>query len=247
MTMPKMPTSFGSATFEADMERYRADYEAWLQTPEGQAEAEAERKRAEEKARRLAEKEAHDARERLAGAGVPRRVRDILEAGAKDTAALLRVSKWQADRQPHDWCLVLSATKGAGKTVAAGWWMRENQAFRVRCWDKKRGDFFIPSWWTATGLCRVNAYGPEFEALCEHSGPIVIDDLGSEYNDKAGFLQTMVDSLMDARYSEYRPILITTNLNAQAFKERYSERVADRIREGGSFFEFRAESMRRAS
>lgn len=248
MTMPKMPSG-DVEDFHERLREWRKQYSAWAETPEGKAELERieHEREAEEQAER-SKQENERARKFFEESGVPRRVRDVLDAGPADTTALQRVKRWVGDRGKDSsvWCLVLSSTKGAGKSVAAGWWMRANRARSITYWHKgERKD--APAWLTAAAMCRINAYSEEWEAICKHPGPIVIDDLGSEYNDKAGFLQTMVDSLMDARYSEYRPILITTNLNAQAFKERYSERVADRIREGGSFFEFRAESMRRAS
>jgi DNA replication protein DnaC len=77
---------------------------------------------------------------------------------------------------------------------------------------------------------------------------MVIDDLGVEYLDKNGNFLQRLDELIDERYSNYRQTIITTNLNVKAFKERYGERVADRIREGfefgGAFMELAESSMR---
>lgn len=233
------------------LEQYRQRLEAWQQTPDGQAEmrAEAERERQAEQQER--EEARRRERKRLEAAGIPRRVRDLLEGGNLTASqALTRAKQWREQQRADSsrWCLVLSADKGAGKTVAAGWWMAESDPSCPSFWDRKRGeDVVLSAWWTAPQLCRVNAYGPEFDALCSHPGPIVLDDLGSEYSDKAGFMQVMIDSLVDARYSEYRPLLITTNLTAKSFRERYGERVTDRLREGGAFFEFREKSMRGAA
>ena len=78
---------------------------------------------------------------------------------------------------------------------------------------------------------------------------MVIDDLGIEYLDKNGNFLQRLDELLDERYSNFRKTIITTNLNADAFKDRYGERVADRMREGftwgGGFIELADDSMRK--
>lgn len=208
----------------------------------------------EERARREAEEQLREDRERheavernLRSVGVPDRVRQLMREGLRDTRPLVRVCEWLSSTEPRKWCLVLSSSKGAGKTVAAGHWLAAQKPSCPAYWDKeKKAQVRLPAWWTGPQLSRTSAFGPELDALLKHHGPIVIDDLGVEYSDRNGFMITLVDSLMDARYSEVRPLLITTNLNGQAFRERYGDRVADRLREDAAFCEFNAESMRGA-
>ena len=61
---------------------------------------------------------------------------------------------------------------------------------------------------------------------------LVIDDLGVEFMDKAGHFKSRLDELIDARWGNFRKTIITTNLNAKDFQERYESRVTDRIRHG---------------
>lgn len=241
MSPPRFPG------IDGDIQAWRERLEEWQRSPEGQKALQEERERERQEEQRKRENEEQRRRQRLVDCGVPRRVRDLLDAGPRDTQVMHRVKQWRAQREKDQsrWCLVLSATKGAGKTVAAGWWMANSDPHCASWWDGKAGEWKrIPSWWTAPQLCRINTYGSEFDALCSLDAPLVVDDLGAEYSDKAGFMQVMIDALIDTRYSEYLPTLITTNLNAKSFRDRYGERVADRMREGGAFFEFQEKSMR---
>lgn len=247
MSRPE-PPRWDSDDLPAEIARYEREMRAWLESPEGREANERDERERAAATRSHREQQAQKMFSAWAATGVPRRIRDVLGAAPQDTPAMRRVQRWHGilDVDPRAWCLVLSSSKGTGKSVAAGWWVSQHQPFsRPHCFDRRRGEIVsLPVWWTANRLCRIDAYGVEFDALCAFDGPLVIDDLGSEYDDKAGFLQAMFDALVDARYSEYRPLLITTNLTATAFKTRYSERVADRIRDGGSFYEFAAPSMR---
>lgn len=60
---------------------------------------------------------------------------------------------------------------------------------------------------------------------------LVLDDLGAEMLHDG--LRPMLDELIDARYQSGSRTILTTNLDPQAFKARYGERIADRIREVG--------------
>jgi DNA replication protein DnaC len=75
---------------------------------------------------------------------------------------------------------------------------------------------------------------------------LVLDDIGTEFNDGKGMFAAKLDRLLDARYREYRRTLITTNLTGAALAERYDSRVIDRIREGAVWQTITGESMRRS-
>jgi hypothetical protein len=177
--------------------------------------------------------------------GVPRRVRDVL-ARATDTDAVCCVRRWleQRERDDSQWLLVLSAHKGVGKSVAAGLWLRELDWHHPRYRNQAGEEVKLPSWWSISKFSRMDGYSGAFDTLCSHPGPLVIDDLGSEYLDHNGWFLQALDAFIDARYGEYRPTMLTTNLAADEFKKRYSERVVDRVREGGSFQQLRGASMR---
>jgi DNA replication protein DnaC len=76
---------------------------------------------------------------------------------------------------------------------------------------------------------------------------LVVDDLGSEYNDAKGFFAALLDEVIDARYSARLATAITTNLNAATFAARYGARIIDRLREAGRFVNCGNTSMRRES
>ena len=75
---------------------------------------------------------------------------------------------------------------------------------------------------------------------------LVIDDLGAEFNDSKGFFASLLDELIDARYSHKLATIVTSNLDLEAFKTRYGVRIVDRIREAGRFVGCGAESLRRS-
>ena len=125
--------------------------------------------------------------------------------------------------------ICLSGNPGSGKTTAAG-----HRLFLAEC------GLFLK----AARLSRWQRYDDdEMEKLFTRN-PIVIDDLGTEYQDAKGNFMAILDEVIDVRYDRSRPTYITTNLDAAAFKERYGERIADRIRESGRFVSLSDASMR---
>jgi DNA replication protein DnaC len=167
--------------------------------------------------------------------GVPKRFRNSLPL-PEQTTALAAVRQWMGESL---WSLVVSGPKGVGKSFAAAWWLWTVAVATGRAphaQAKRR-------WFPAVLLARMSQYGEDLEAL-NRLPALVIDDLGVEFNDKTGSFRSRMDYLLDARYGEELPTLITTNLAAEAFERRYGERVLDRIRDGGSFVAIREESRR---
>jgi DNA replication protein DnaC len=72
-------------------------------------------------------------------------------------------------------------------------------------------------------------------AMLEKASKLVIDDIGTEYSDQKGFVTSFVDGLINERYANLLPTVITTNLRVETFTERYGERVARRVRTVGTF------------
>lgn len=170
--------------------------------------------------------------------GVPRRLRGSVGSGAT-TQATAAVDGWAAS---GGWCLCMSGPAGVGKSFAAGYWLWRRIVDDRRNTDpnnKKR-------WFPAMRLAAVSSYGQELEDLCGVAA-LVIDDLGVEYTDERGAFLSKLDYLLDSRYSEERPTIITTNLDLASFSRRYTERVVDRIREGGSFRRIEGKSQRGGS
>jgi DNA replication protein DnaC len=173
--------------------------------------------------------------EALTNAGVPERQRRVL-ADLRDTPAVLSVREWQAS----DHCaLVLSGGVGTGKSIAAAAWLLETVRSLPSGLRSRR-------WWKAFDLCRLGQFADELGDLCRVRS-LVIDDLGGEYADKSGSFATTLTWLVDARYEHNRRIVMTTNLEAAAFRARYGERIYDRLRECGAWVAVGGPSMRGAT
>jgi DNA replication protein DnaC len=210
---------------EADRERLTAEVQLH---DDAQAK---EKARAEDElaARREADakREAAAARPRLIGRGVPARLADAILRGALEETDAIRLAKaFTASRRT---ILVISGVRGAGKTVAAAWLVAQYPFAR-----------FID----VSRLARLSRYSEEDMAPLEECALLAIDDLGTEYADDKGSFMATLDGLVNARYADERRTVITTNLQANTFKARYGERIADRIREAGRFVELASKSLR---
>jgi len=57
---------------------------------------------------------------------------------------------------------------------------------------------------------------------------LVLDDLGAEWS--AGWGMTKVDAIFSERYNRQRSTIVTTNLGSGEMKNRYADRIIDRLR-----------------
>ncbi len=187
--------------------------------------AQRERDEAEERERGLRAQRA-----RFEEAGFPRRALDAAGAADESLAAIKRVAGWKPDAES---VLVLAGTPGCGKTVAATWWALH--------WS--RPSVFLRS----TTFAASSRYDADRRNGWLRAEALVLDDLGTEYADTKGNYIVDLDELVDTFYGDRRPLLITTNLDDKAFKDRYGARIIDRIRECGSFAWIASASMRRKS
>lgn len=164
----------------------------------------------------------------ISGLDLPARTLELLEAGlARETEAVIALGTPAT-------IVVLSGTPGCGKTTAAAWWL-----YLAAKEQRIRG-----LWVTAARLARWARYDDEQMGLLLKAPRLVVDDLGTEYLDERGAFMTTFDELLNERYAHRRPTVITTNLNAEAFRARYDMRVVDRLREDGSFMEIESPSLR---
>ncbi len=128
------------------------------------------------------------------------------------------------------WCLCFSGRPGVGKSFAAGYWLWR----RAEQLDRKPCPIALNRWYSSGQIASVSAYDPEFQGMLNLPS-MVIDDLGVEYLDRKGNYASKLDHLIDHRYGEERPTVLTTNLGVDAFRQRYGERIYRRITQDGFF------------
>jgi DNA replication protein DnaC len=177
--------------------------------------------------------------------GIPAAFRELGESGdVKDTEALV------AARLTGTGVVVLSGKPGCGKSAAACVWLRE--AFLAKGAEDRYPSFSpygdppcFPLFVTSARLSRWERYdNAQMDKLLK-ADRLVVDDVGAEFADAKGNFNAILDELVSDRHANRRPLVMTTNLDATAFKARYDERIADRIREVGRFVSLDGPSMRK--
>ena len=162
---------------------------------------------------------------------VPKIHAEPLEAcrGLLETPALAAVRAWRDDASP---LVVLAGTVGTGKSLAAAWalwdwWVTTRKvnpvtgyqwAHKGRCWI------------AAPHLARLQKWAKEVTEL-ETAPMLVLDDLGEEQASDTAV--AILSNLITTRFAERMPTAVTTNLDGKTFRERYGERIVDRVRECG--------------
>lgn len=151
--------------------------------------------------------------QRLRELGWPERALRIAEHADTRRPAVRATARWKPDTS----MLVLSGSKGTGKTVAATWWAI--------------GSPRVCRFVEAAELVRVGRFARERwdEWLCAPA--LCIDDLGAEYADAKDSFLADLDHLINRFYNDMRELIITTNCDAPAFAQRYGERIVSRITE----------------
>jgi DNA replication protein DnaC len=186
--------------------------------------------------------------------GVPRRNVELLTGGAplQDTTAVLGVREWL--RSGKTFCL-LAGGFGVGKTTAAAavltmarkvvpFWDHSTEK-AVGSWSySDREGLFV----RAAELSSTSPYADEGRGKWNRVRRVawlVVDDLGMERMDNAGIWSEQFDLLMDCRYSQRLKTILSTNLDKDAFDQRYGGRVMDRVQHDGEILLCGSESMRR--
>jgi hypothetical protein len=225
-----------SETFE----EWSARVEEWRQSPDGLAweAAEPERRREKKAADHLRFLESE-----AAAMGIPTRYRELVRShNPRKTEPMEAVS---GDVK----MLVLSGKTGCGKTAAACWWLfgptRNAKEDKYGGYQSAPGP--KPSFVTSADIATASQFDESRQRGLREASMLVIDDMGIEYSDVKGYFSSIIDTLVNDRYANSRPLIMTTNLSAEAFKLRYGERIADRIREDGRFVSCANDSLRRKS
>ncbi|MCT4617855.1 MAG: ATP-binding protein [Marinisporobacter sp.] len=96
-------------------------------------------------------------------------------------------------------------------------------------------------------------YGESGEVAIIHSlknaNLLILDDLGAEYTSKLGKEKQIIYSILDARYRDKKPVIVTTNLNLKQLKEKLRgndavDRTYDRLLELAPPVEIKGTSKR---
>jgi len=167
--------------------------------------------------------------------GIPTRLHNASLSTSTPTLAIIRTSIFIATEAPRGRCLVLCGSTGTGKSWAA--------AAALRRFHPPLSTFF---YWPE--LCaKLLQSSDRAAALAAATAPglIVFDDLGAEYYKENGFLAAQVDSILWRRHANIFPTIITTNLSPEELRERFSDRIIDRLLpEWTSIYELTHESLR---
>jgi len=160
-----------------------------------------------------------DAWDRVAAeVGLPRRLWRACITDAA-TPSMVRVRGYLAGEYAQGVCLVLAGPTGIGKTWAAAAALRE-----ARCGKQF---VFFPA------LCSALMDSQRRVAALEaaKSTPfVVLDDFGAHYEDRGGFLDSLVYEVLWWREANALPTVMTSNLTLERLREVLSDRILDRLR-----------------
>lgn len=168
-------------------------------------------------------------RERMLKRGWPARSLDVATTADATHSAVEQILSWDlTDRN----VAVLSGSAGCGKTVGAAYWSISR---------RERIEFVRASTFAAS-----SRYDQETRARWYGADGLCLDDLGAEYLDSKGSFLVDLDELVDTFYADKRPLIITTNCTKVEFRNRYGERVVDRLRESAVWITVEGSSLRGA-
>jgi hypothetical protein len=201
----------------------------------------------------------HDRRRKLANEyGVPEKElgRLVGTAPIADTESMKFARDFwhrHATGDPDGRILVLAGPYGVGKTTAAAWLVAKGppRPYTLGHVDRVKdprvgGDWPVarhPRFVCAGDLATMSPIDDLFKALLECS-VLAIDDLGMEIPDADGRLMARLDRVIDARYRRGVWTVITTNLTAEEFRNRYTPRIVSRLIEAGEFCVVPGKNMR---
>jgi DNA replication protein DnaC len=152
-----------------------------------------------------------------------------LARGLLQTPALIAARAWRRSESP---LVVLAGTVGTGKSLAAAWalwdwWCSTTSTNNVTGYQwRHKGR----CWIAAPHLARLQRWHKDVVAL-ESAPMLVLDDLGVEASTDSS--ADILQSLVTTRFADQLPTVITTNLDGQTFRQRYGERIVDRVRQCG--------------
>jgi len=165
--------------------------------------------------------------ERLQRAGVPRRylgatLDEALESRPELSGVLHRLAEWPGD----PWCISLVGPAGTGKTWIAAAVMR-------RWIEQGRGARFVsaPDWMArCQASIQIGEAETEYASVAGAGGLLVLDDLAAQAVPE--WQQSLAVRLVDRRWRDQLPTMITTNDTGTELRARYGQRLMDRLASG---------------
>ena len=85
----------------------------------------------------------------------------------------------------------------------------------------------------------------KFEERIRNVTFLILDDFGAEY--PRDWVLNKVDAIITNRYNNMKPVIITTNMMPNEIKERYVQRVYDRLRSTSKVLGTYGDSLRKAA
>lgn len=160
-----------------------------------------------------------------------------------DTSSLAFAKEWLPTSSERP-IMVIAGPKGVGKTIAAAYamWMCDPPP-PAGC--SRWPDAKAPRFRHVSEIADIGGHSDEDKkARAEIKGTkcLVVDDLGVEYC--TDHFKSTWDAIVNARYGCAGVTILTTNLTYDTFAARYGDRVYDRIRGRGEWFDVDGESMR---
>lgn len=171
----------------------------------------------------------------LERAGIPRRNIDPLLGDTRQTSALIGAKAWWSKIElGGSTTLVLAGNSGVGKSTAAAWCVL--QYALLHPWNSQpSGPQKPPIMWLEGGqLAQIPEWsdaGRDELERARNCKLLVINDGGLEATKPA---MTALSNLCILRSDFERWTIFTTNLLAQAFRDRYGAALADRFRSHAS-------------
>lgn len=182
----------------------------------------------------------------------------------RTTRALTGIAKWLVSRNSKK-SLRIQGSIGTGKTTIAKavkiallhlevkmTERLDDEAWRMTVQNKKdlQGAIYrLPriNYITAHDVNDMAKEQDTFQRLKQSSGIVIIDDLGTESSEikDYGTVRTPTTELITYRYDRGLSVIITTNLDNEGIRDKYGERILDRIKEDYNVITITGESYRR--
>lgn len=170
-------------------------------------------------------------------AGIAKRHSALLGKGRhlKNTTALSAALEFESD--VNRWCLFLTGTRGAGKTLAAEWLIyRFISADPYRC-------IRLPFLFTPMALLPA-LEDPSLLKHLQQAPILVIDDLGVEPYDRGRRFAGLLFEVVNARWRGGRRTAMTSNLSPSWFRKRYSASLGERLAQDSTWVVCLTSSLR---